>query len=683
MNFKFYINGGEVDIPDGWNEMEYKITRDLDNNFTFARPYGKLNFRNGSYEYLNNLRLTGGFCQSVEFLIKIKCAPTDEYQNFFNTRIFIADCEFNTFRCECVVEFKDDGWFATIQKNKKIETYVNTTLTKNLVPITGITPRKMIAFSPYTGINYPIPIYGVFRIYEVLEALVKFMSDDTIVFKSDFFYSGDGADLYIVTGQNLRTRTLDNEPIFAPKLSFEHLYYVLMRKYNLGMSVNSNNGTITLEIEESTYFYGAQTGVTLENIKDEIRYFKTERLFSSLTLGNEDFLEQNQCNNGTGVCTFPQFDLKMFANENFGILGDCNIDRKLELSSAYQITCDSNMIEDCVRYQNTNHDKTAFLIQCEDSGFPFVAAKKTQFASPNTYVYNYDLRNEACAIRWLNNGIAGSIASYYPYYDPALQVWDIEIDIFSPACFQNWAGGLFNIYLKAGVVKYNDAISNPTLLYDSLTGRGTAQMPGLYTIEAQSLIIALSDMTSVGCGSNPSVDFAIKAKMYLRIYDASDNLIYSVESNEFDHQSFLEIDFADNALLTIPSDSYLMDTGYYAQCELYLFQYDLSGTPDPSFGGCNVVITENGAVGGESYFRCTDAEPIQTGEFPNQPNDYKLEAGKFNKFLSFDQFVQLKNNPSYSIDYTTLPNEATRTGFIADSRINLNTMFGEFELFIV
>ena len=649
----------------------------MDNNFLYPRINGELVFSGAAYNHLNGLRLSNSFCFGSTLLIQIKCTDTAEFIDYFSTKIYISQCEFNTFRCECTAPIRDDGWATLIQKNKKIEAYLNTNKTKNLFDIAPIDNYNCIVFNPYTGINYPLPVWGMFKVYDVLKNYVDFMSDNQVVFSSTFFSSGDGAGLYLTTGQNLRTQTLNSSALFPGKTSFEKLYNALRGKYNIGMGIRYVGGTIILEIEESEYFYSTGSIFTLQNIRDEIRFFKEERLFSSITLGNLDFLEQAQCDNGNGICTFPQFDLLMFAQENFGILGDCNVDRKLETQTIDNITCDANIIEDCVRFENTNHDQAIILIECEVIGLLQLAALKTNFGSPITYVYNYNLRNEACAARWLNNGICGSLASYYLDYDADEQVWDINTNIL---CFSDWCGGLFNVYKNVGVVKYDNPATNPSTLYSPTTGRATVQMPGVYSISAQLHLVAQTDQEPY-CRDNRVINLAIKAKAYLRIYDASNNLIYEKVSNEFDHQSFVEIFPTDLVFLTIPIEDYILDQGYYAQVELSLFQYDLGGTPDPEPEGLSVVIYNDNDY---TYFTCDEAVPIQSGQFGNEPENCKIEAAKFKKVLSFEEFQDLKQNPNKSIDYTIgINNEPTRTGFIFESETNLKTLETEFQLFIV
>lgn len=674
--FRFYLDSYQISEPDGWGELTFNVNRDLDNNFVYSRIEGSLKFTGSSYDYFNQIRLDNLYCNSVQLKIDIKCSDTEQFVEYFNTVIYLIDCEFNTFRCEVTAPIKDNGWATKIQKNKKIEAYINTNISKNLQPINGVTANQCLMFAPNGGAYQPVPITGVYKVYYVLENLVKFMSDGQANLQSNFFDNGVGSNLYLVSGQNARTPNLDINAVNPVKVSFEALYANLRSKYNVGMAVTEVNGVITVIIEDISYFYNTNSIFTLLNIKDEIRYYKNERIFSSVNLGNSEYLEQGQCNNGNSICTFPQYDLKMFANENFGITGDCNIDNVLQLVSSDKITADTNVIEDCVIYQNTSHDQSLIMLECDDTN-PLLVAEQTSFALPTTYTYNYNLRNEACASRWLNYGICNKLANYTYSYDEGIQIWDIRTH---PLCYTDWADGTMNTFINAGDIIFNQVNSNPNNLYSTINGKATIAMPGIYHISAQVQIVAAEDMTGLGCGTNLPKDFAIQAYMIMDIYDANDNLIYSVQSNIIDHQSFFAILPADNAYLTIPANYYQLDTGYYVKCTLYLFQYDLPGTPDPKSGGCNVVIYDDIYT----YFDCDSAEQIDSGEYPVEPENCKVEAGKFNKYLSFEEFKLLKSQPAGAIDYTIgINNEPTRTGFIHSSTTNLKTLSTEFDLLLI
>ena len=678
--FRFYLDSYAIDEPDGWGDLSYNVNRDLENNFVYARIEGSLKFTGSAYNYFNQIRLDNLYCNSVQLKIDIKCADTDQYVEYFNTIIYLIDCEFNTFRCSVTAPIKDNGWATKIQKNKKIEAYINTNISKNLQPIAGVAPSQCLMFAPTGGTYQPIPITGVYKVYYVLENLVKFMSDGQANLQSNFFDNGIGSNLYLVSGENARKPTLDINVVFPVKVSFESLYATLRSKYNVGMAVTEINGTITVIIEDISYFYNSNAIFTLLNIKDEIRYYKTERIFSSVNLGNSEYLEQAQCNNGTSSCTFPQYDLQMFANENFGIVGDCNVDNVLQLASTDRITADTNVIEDCVIYQNTSHDQSLIMLECDDSS-PLLVAEQTLFGLTTTYTYNYNLRNAACANRWLDYGICNKLANYTYQYDDTIQKWDASIDI---ACIENWAGGVFNTFILYGTVIYDFVISNPNLLYDPTTGVATVSMPGIYTISASLQLIAQPDATYFGCSDdNISNNFPIRFYINMVIKDNNGSVIANIPSLTYYHDSYNPLQQVDLGVVQLAPADYLLDSGYTVEIQLYLFQLTF-GDRKPIDGGCHIGIIGQNPNYPYTFFRCTAASQIDAGEYEVDPQNCKVEAGKFNKYLSFDEFQILKSQPAGAIDYTIgINNEPTRTGFIYSSSTNLKTLLTEFDLLLI
>ena len=678
--FRFYLDSYQISEPDGWGELTFNVNRDLDNNFVYSRIEGSLKFTGSSYDYFNQIRLDNLYCNSVQLKIDIKCSDTEQFVEYFNTVIYLIDCEFNTFRCEVTAPIKDNGWATKIQKNKKIEAYINTNISKNLQPINGVTANQCLMFAPNGGAYQPVPITGVYKVYYVLENLVKFMSDGQANLQSNFFDNGVGSNLYLVSGENARKPTLDINSIYPVKVSFESLYATLRSKYNVGMAVTEVNGVITVIIEDISYFYNANSIFTLLNIKDEIRYYKSERIFSSVNLGNSEYLEQAQCNNGNSSCTFPQYDLQMFADENFGIIGDCNVDNVLQLSSGNRITADTNVIEDCVIYQNTSHDQSLILVECDDTN-PLLVAEKTAFGLTTTYTYNYNLRNAACADRWLYYGICNKLANYTYSYDEAIQKWDSSIDI---ACIEDWAGGVFNTWILYGTLVYDFVISNPNFIYDPVTGIATVSMPGIYTISASVQLIAQPDATYFGCSDdNISNNFPIRFYINMVIKDNNGSVINEIPSLTYYHDSYNPLQQIDLGIVSLPPTDYLLDTGYTVEIQLYLFQLTF-GDRKPIDGGCHIGIIGQNPNYPYTYFRCTAANQIDSGEYPVEPENCKVEAGKFNKYLSFEEFKLLKSQPAGAIDYTIgINNEPTRTGFIHSSTTNLKTLSTEFDLLLI
>ena len=678
MEFIFKLDGADIPEPDGWKEMTYAIDRDMDINLIYGRPTGKLIFSNVAYFYIYNVYKTNGFCTQFTLDVEYK-SNNGSTSNYFHLVLNISECEFNTFQNTCKVEIRDNSYIAQFKANKKIEAYVNTTITKNLLTIAPIPQYEMLVFRPSDGVYFSTYPYG-FWIWDVFNTLVSFASDNHITFKSDFFLTGRGKSFIVCTGKDLRSYASGGAQAFPAKISFEVLYFSLMQKCNLGMSLGREAGILTLRIEPIDYFYANANAITLPNIKDEIQFFLKERLFSSVQVGSEVFTEIAQCDSGQTPCTIPQFDLYMFANEQFGILGICNIDRTADLCSRQEVSYDTNTIEDCVIYSNANNDRTVFIIDSDvDTGTTNSVANQTDFYSTGKYIYNDYFTNKNCLLRWMQNGLPGNISSYYAGFTAANQVWELG-DL--TLCYVNWLqpNSNWNQWINTGPILFNNVISDPSTLYNPATGRVTILMPGVYTMNSIVRVMATS-LGFVECpdGNINAYNFLIKFQYFMTIYDSDGSILYSIPSPVFDHStSFFPLDSL--SAMNLASATYLLDAGMYITIELYanqIFITDPPGGPTAEDGGCNFIVAESSTV-----FKCTAATSLFTGEVVTDAVDVKMITSKFTKHLNYPQLTELINTPDMKVEYTTLPNEGTKSGFIYSSQTNLATLKTDFQLLL-
>lgn len=673
MIFKFKIDQYDFPEPDGWQDMIFKVDRDLTNNFIYARPEGELTFTNTAFDYIYQQYLNNSFCFRFNLTVFYWCESCNDFARYFSMIINVADCEFNTFRNECKVKVDDNGWAANFKNNKKVQTYVNSNLTKNLLPIPTTPVYEITVFNPKAVL--PVGESQGFRVYDVFKTIVAFTSDNVIAFESDFFNTGDGSGFFISTGNNLRT-IIGNTTVFPSKLSFEQLYQSLMQKCNLGMRIALENGVMTLRIEENSYFYTNTDVVTLDWIKDETVLFLKDSLYSSVEVGSTTFTEIQQCDNGNTPCSLPQFDLYMFAQEQFSILGNCNIDRVLPLVSLQEISYDTNTIEDCVMYQNGNYDKTTFVINCIfDESLLIASAIMTQFYNSSVNLYNEYFTNYNCLQRWMNNGLPGGIANYYQSFNPANEVWEVGVN--TPLCYTNWVqpNSTWNLWMPLGAILFNNIVLDPSTLYDASIGRITIQMPGVYNIDSLVRCIGLTDMAGFCNDNSNSYNFPVKIQYFFTIYMPDGTPLFTIPSPEYDHStSFYPFDSL--SAMVLPSTQYILDAGMYIQCELYAYQVS-PGTPRPDAGGCNFVVSNN-----DTIFECTLATALNSGEVISDAVDYRIKCAKIQKHLSYEQLLTVVDNPQSLIKYTTLPNVGAKSGFIYSSQTNLATLKSEFQLLL-
>lgn len=677
MEFIFKLDGTDIPEPDGWKEMTYAIDRDMDINLIYGRPTGKLIFSNVAYFYIYNVYKTNGFCTQFTLDVEYK-SSNGSTSNYFHLVLNISECEFNTFQNTCTVEIRDNSYIAQFKANKKMEAYVNTTITKNLLTIAPIPQYEMLVFRPSDGVYFSTYPYG-FWIWDVFNTLVSFASDNHITFKSDFFLSGRGKSFIVCTGKDLRLYASGGVQAFPAKISFEVLYFSLMQKCNLGMSLGREAGILTLRIEPIDYFYANANAIYLPNIKDEIQFFLKERLFSSVQVGSEVFTEIGQCDSGNTPCTIPQFDLYMFANEQFGILGNCNINRTADLCSRQEISYDTNTIEDCVIYGNANNDRTVFIIDSDvDTGTTNSVANQTDFYSTAKYIYNEYFTNKECLLRWMQNGLPGNISSYYAGFVAADQVW--EVGLTNSACYENWVqpNDSFNLWMNLGAILFTNVVIDPSVLYNPANGRVTIVMPGIYSVD--SLIRCGADGPTVfpDCptGNINAQNYTMAIQYFMTIYDSDGAVLYEIPSPMFSNlASFLPYD--SGSTMQLSPASYFLDTGMYIEIVLYAYQQASFGGDQPDPGGCNFVVQHT-----DTIFECTAAQSLYTGEVVTDAIDVKMVSSKFTKHLNYGQLTDLINTPDMQVEYTTLPNEGTKSGFIYSSETNLATLKTDFQLLL-
>lgn len=678
MEFKFKLDGTDIPEPDGWQDMTYAIDRDMDINLIYGRPVGKLVFTNWAYFHIWDLFKVNGFCYQFTLEIEYKTKETNIPQ-YFHLVLNISECEFNTFQHICTVEIRDNSYIAQFKANKKIEAYVNTNITKNLLPITQIPQYELLVFNPANGVYYADIPFG-FWLFDVFNTLVSFTSDNNITFRSDFLQTGRGKSFVCITGKSLRLYNNGGTDAFPGKVSFEVLYYSLMQKCNLGMSLGREAGILTLRIEPIDYFYTNTNKVTLPDIKDEIQFFLKERLFSSVQVGSEVFTEIGQCDSGNTPCTIPQFDLYMFANEQFGILGSCNIDRTADLCSRQEISYDTNTIEDCIRYSNENNDRTIFIIDADvDTGTTNSVANQTDFYNSGRYIYNDYFTNKSCLQRWMQNGLPGNITSYYAGFTAANQVWEVGVTV-AELCYSNWLTPVqsWNLWINTGAILFDNVVTDPSTLYNPANGRVTIVMPGIYTINSLVRCIA-ADIQAPLCLDNAnSYNFAMQLRYFLTIYDVDGTPLFEIPSPIFDNGTSFQA-YDSSSTMAIPSATYLLDAGMYVECVLYAWQTAVGHNPAnwPDAGGGNFVVYDT-----DTIFECTAAQSLFTGEVVSDAVDVKMIASKFTKHLNFPQLSELIDIPDSQIEYTTLPNEGTKAGYIYSSETNLATLKTDFQLLL-
>lgn len=496
--FKFYLDNTQVTDPINWDKFEESIVRDDTLKCVLPKYEIKLTFGFDAYDYIIAQLKENGYCKLINIRVEQKCGST--YKIILNGYIFISDCIFRRSRSLVECEIIDDNYGARIYNNKAIKTYLNTSTSKNGLPIYTTPYYDIDVFAPTTA-GYLADKRRVIFWYDALKFLVEFMTDGLVGFESDYLnYSilqnvknDDANKVAICTGEELRQHAHTTN-VFT---SFEDLYKEINKKFPIMLTViKGTDGRPTIKIENEDYFYNSDTSITLDNLSDVSESFYSEKLYANILFGS-----QTKEYDGT-LYNYPNTRFFNFGEEEYYFTSECNTSTSLDLKSDF--ICDSNIIEGIVYTDTSNDgfDEDIFLIECSEL-YPTLLAKA--YVSPITgsspWFYNGNLRNNKIAERYslsssialyLNNGGDGFMATKTisqtpipsstssqpmsvatPYYTPVISFQDDStapnFDTNGNYNNTNWrytspANGVYG-FENTMIFKLNTFSSHPTKVY--------------------------------------------------------------------------------------------------------------------------------------------------------------------------------------------------------------------------
>lgn len=388
--FKYYLNNVQInDIPDKWDSIDTSVKRDdvsgillYDSNLRFT-TYGGQDL----YAALKNKWDTDRYGEST-FDVYQRSGQAG-YVLIHAGTIFHSDIEFTLINGAINFRTEDRGFYAMINNNKSIEVNLNQNQSKNQVYI-GVCPSFNLDMHKVSdGTIYP-DAREAYKLYDVIEYMIKFMSDDRIGFESDTFGVGGIYEGYcMVAGHEM----IEADGTISPRTSWAKLVDNLVKRFNVRFAMVGTLEQPVLKCESYEQFYSGSISYTIPTIPDEVvMKVDTSAIYSGVNVGSEDY-------ESTSTLTFPDVQyLISFKEENFYFKGTNNIDRTLDLVGSYVISNSSIevVLEQLSGYEN--YDEKQFIIHYDTATDQTIATNWS--AVPNVYLYNETLNNINILSRW-------------------------------------------------------------------------------------------------------------------------------------------------------------------------------------------------------------------------------------------------------------------------------------------
>lgn len=459
--FRFYLDDILFESPSGWQEIEENILRPSEINAIIQEITAVVTFYDDAYHYLLSKRTTDP-CSSVQVRIEQDCSGRGVFQPFSSGLIHIAQIEFNRTKHAAVCTIEDDNLNSRINTNKSIEFVPSVGKSKNGADITPVPTWSVAMFNPCTG-AYSGDDAKAFRIYDLFRYAIEFMSDGLVGFRSTVFdIGGEFEGMTLTTGRMLKAN-----PEAIMKLTFDDLLKEVDKRLYIGLKVDTSGSNPVIVIEKNEDLFTDTTILQIENVGDLIEKISQDKNYAAITFGSGATIESLGCP-GNEIGAFPDgIDFIGCKDEEFIVLGQCNVDKKLDLKSNWIVS--SNVIEAINLFgDDTYEDEIIWL--CVNSLNPITfecdATGTDVFGTTLPVFYNAELFNDKVAGRRLG-GIPNSIVQYFSQ----------EQIGFKAAYNQGYAFGVNNgtVSTPNSPVWFNDDFTAPNFDSSNVYGNGTTQ----------------------------------------------------------------------------------------------------------------------------------------------------------------------------------------------------------------
>jgi len=619
-----YFDNTLVDCPSNWKDLESSLKYDETLRAVLLTELTTLEFVGSAYTYLDNVA-SEGYCNIVALSVQDNRVDGKD-QEIINGLLFVSDITFNERTCTASVKVRDKSFYSKIYNNKSVEFTPDVNVSKNFESITAATVYNLDVYDlDNVLLRNNVQAY---RMYEVMRVAVAFITDNSVGFASTLLdIGGEFEGLCVTNGYRLRTATTNA----WPKMSFSNIIDELRAIAPIQFTVDNPYTAPVFRIELESYFQGAGTSLTIENIYEVVRKFAVDKLYANVHIGSTE-------TDADLSLSFPEtIKYVGFNDETYYLTGECNIDTTLELMGQWLRS--SNTIERTAIVGSHQNDDSFFLINStlidESNG----RTTNTNFLSldPPVYYYNETLTNQAIFDRYVGS-FPSAIAD--------------AAGVTGDGLFKAYRASTYNIIAGSVVVlsfDYTNVSFNTGSYYDG-TDKYTAQYAGVYDF---SLFMDVNILTFTG-GTIPRVQLSVELIQFdstgtqLRTITVVNNTVFGTGNYPLSGTKRV-----------------VMNAGDYLQ--VAFIKIDSLG------------LSSTGTITTNSYWECT-ANTLGSGVFKDYDyRDYPINIYEFDYPLTREQWQDILSSPNSSIDFA-MSGSQVRTGYIREVKLNHATGVGSFKL---
>lgn len=657
------------ELPEGWDDLSTSVN--VDRSLLFARLVNidtRLRWYRDGYQYLlDRYRQVNG-CTQVSLIIEEDPRAIGAWDVVYRGIIKLAAARWSYEPDFVETPVEDDSWYSFLSNNKGIEVNVTLPQTKNGVTTLLIQPKVVQLYDPASGIYDNVP-REMYRVHDVLEWIVRYLSDEQVGFRSDVLDTGDFRNYFLQTGYRLRTQLSDDLPL---TLTLEDALKEVSKAFALGCQLQFTGAKPILRVEPVSYFYDSVPELQLEHQQPVEVSTDVARLYATVSAGTQQTQPQ------VGGLQFPEsVRWYGFGKEQFYLLGQCNLNANLDLVRDWVVS--SNVIEELAVNNVNTWDDNVFLIQTYDPTLlGTYNATQSNWLAANTppFFYNEDLTNEKCTQRWLG-GIPSTLAAELG----AIATGRFRAASTIPTPYIG-RSNLLQTNVTWTPVLFQDETTPPnfdTGVYDPVLSRWYAPGAGLYELNAEILMqhVMLAATNGPFYGSAQQT-YTIR---FLR-YNAANTLqstytspVFLIDWDQYYSTILGPCTWLDDVYTTRTynwTKSVPCDAGDYVIVQL---AQSTSYTPCPSLP--NIWQVEF-RIGAGSFFRCTrTTELADFTEYVN-PDAARNVLVKFETPLTRRQLRGLLANLSGAVTVTT--NGRTFKGWIERLKHDAGTNLADITL---